>query len=608
MIKNEISGGTIPVSASGNGPLSSLRASLAGMTRLHWTCVLLLFVCYTLLRVVVWQRTVLFEDNDSVALVWWTQVFLAFDPEAIVRMDADANLFYTFLGALCSLPGLSAEAGARLASLLSSLALFWIMFLIGLRIARPFPVLLGLVLLTFNPEMVRLSPAVLTEPSYVAVIHAGLLVLWWQLPRLSYAGAAGAAILFGCAFLIRMEGILFLAFGPLVAGLYYFLERPVGWGGRRLLSWSLLYVACFCVISGLQIWRVSHVTGTPAINGRQVWIALRAAPVGGDSPDSKLWGLDFRPDQVNIRYLKQNARELSDLPKADEPSAGLVRNFAVTLIDNLRDLHNRRMVELFGLPVVVLAVLGLLLLYESGRRFELVLVLLVVAWGLAAPLLHNVVIRHIAVIAPLLLLIAGIGADSLARMLSRGPARMTPWMIPLGAVALALAAWAHPLRAALTPAQQNRYENPAALEDPVRIVRRIAEEKPRRTVMPIRRGRADPPGPPIRKDGRQAAVASMSPFLSYYTEARFFILPWTDYRGLVNYCRLNHVDVLYLLDIGVAYPFLTDFESDAWQADFSLLHSFEDASGRRMRLYRVKPAPSDEESQAPDTEPLPPAS
>jgi hypothetical protein len=596
MIKNEISDGTIPVSASDNGSQGGLRAALAGMTRLHWTCVLLLFFCHTLLRVVVWQRTVLFEDIDSVALVWWTQVFLKFDPQAIARMDADASLFYPFLSALCSLPGLSAEAGARLASLLSSLALFWIMFLIGLRIARPFPVLLGLVLLTFNPALVRLSPAVLTEPSYVAVVHAGLLVLWWQLPRLAYSGAAAAALLFGCAFLNRMEGILFLAFGPLVAGLYYFLKRPVGWGVRRLLNWSLLYVACFAVIGGLQIWRESHIMGVPAINGRQVWTSLRSAPVGGDSPDAKLFGLDFSPDQVNVRYLKQNARELFDLPKADEPSAGLVRNLAIALIRNLRDLHDRRMVELFGLPVVVLAVLGLLQLYQSGRRFELLLVLLVVAWGLAAPLLHNVVIRHIAVIAPLVLLIAGLGADSLTRLLVPGPARMAPWMIPMGAVALALAAWAYPLRAVLTPDQQDRYQSQAALEEPVRIVRRIADEKPRRAVVPDRRGRADRPGPPDRQDGRQAAVVSRAPFLSYYAEARFFILPWTDYRGLVNYCRLNDADVLYLHGVtGIAYPFLADFESDAWQADFSLLYQVEDASGRPVRLYRLKPAPTDEE-------------
>ena len=602
MIKNVFATGTASAGTAACGTVDRLKVSLASLTPLHWIWVLLLFACYTVLRVMVWQRSVLFEDTDSVALVWWAQAFLTLDPEAIMRLDADASLFYPFLSALCSLPGWSADTGARLASLLSSLALFWFIFLIGLQIARPVPVLLGLVLLTFNPEMVRLSPTILTEPSYVAIVYAGLLVLWWQLPRLAYSGAVVAGFLFACAFLNRMEGILFVGFGPLAAGLYFLWKRPPGWGWSRLISWSLLYVACFSLIAGLQIWRVSHVMGTLAINGRQVGSVLSHAPVGDDTPEAKILGLDFSPDQINVRYLKQNARELFDLPRPDDPSASLVRNFTIALIRNLYDLHDRRLVQLFGLPVVVLAVLGLLQLYQTGRRFESVLVLLVVVWGLAAPLVHNVVIRHIAVMAPLLLLIAGLGADFLARLLlAGGSARMRSWVISLGTVVLALLAWGFPLRAVLNPPHQDNYHSPVELAEPVRIVRQIAADKPERSVAPLRRGRADPPGSPTQNPGRQAAVVSRTPFLPYFAQARFLPLPWTDYPGLVNYCRLNEADALYLQELNQALPFWNDFASDAWQADFLLLYQGEDAYGRPVRLYRFKATATDEASRPSDS-------
>jgi hypothetical protein len=126
-----------------------------------------------------------------------------------------------------------------------------------------------------------------------------------------------------------------------------------------------------------------------------------------------------------------------------------LRTFAL----NLDELLRMRLGELFGALVIAFFAFSLLHLYQRGRRYEIVLILGFIGFGLAGPLLHNVVIRHILVIAPIVLLVAGIGVVHLSGLLLEQRKATYPRAHLLAATLclLAITSWAVPLRGTFYP-------------------------------------------------------------------------------------------------------------------------------------------------------------
>jgi hypothetical protein len=522
-------------------------------------------VIFVVLRAFAWHQTALLEDHDSTGLLRWTQTVLTFDIRAIVSLDPDASLFFPFFAALFSLPGWSLETAARLVSFASSVLLFVALIGIGWQMgASAVAILFGLILLAFNPELVPLSIAVLTEPSYVATVYLGFLLFCSQYKVPTLPGAALLGVVFGLAFLNRLEGILFLGFVPFMLGVYYFWRKPKNYTARRAAAWAAVFVMTFSTIAGLQIARVSHEMGSPAVNGRQAWTLLLHTDGVGDSYQERIYGLSFDPGQVNIMHAKGNFRALSTRV-VDEGLLDVAKSYIRTLILNLDDLYSNRATALLGHLVIIFFAFGLLQLYQTGRRFEVTLIGAFIACGLLAPLLHNVAIRHIIVIAPIMLLVAGIGIESLSRSLSGSASQRrlgsaaVAWVLVLATVA----AWAYPLRAALRPPEVSREYSVMELREPIRTISQMTAET----------------GVTPRLIARRA-------YLAYFADAEHIRMPYASYDELVRYISLNDASLLYLTDEARAYPFAAAFDAGAYHEDFELIYEGVDAQGGSVELYR----------------------
>lgn len=536
----------------------------------QWVAICIIFLLYIGFRVLIWRNTVLLEDHDSTGLLRWAIPFLELDFKGVLRLDPDASLFYPFLIALFSWPGWSLEAGARLASLVSGVVLFGAMLGIGRQIAAPAAILVGLLFLAFNPEIAALYVAVLTEPSYVATVYLGLMLFWWQYRQPTLGGAALLGVIFGLAFLNRLEGILFAGFVPVMLCLYYLWYRPPSWGWQRLVGWCVVFLACFAVLAGLQILRVSHEMGALAVNGRQVWTLLMHSPTVGSGYLEQIYGLYFDPAQVNMKYLKQNFAAASSLATEQVGFGELARSYARTLWFNLNDLYSVRLTILFGHLVVIFFAFGLMHLLRAGRFFEVVLILAFICLGLLAPLLHNVVIRHILVVAPIILLVAGIGMVSVAEMLASLRPGAASVVAPGMVAALALVvvgSWGMPIRAALKPPDSNREYSWAELREPVRLVSGAGLHDPR----------------------QKPRVMARRAYLAQYAGAVFVTMPYGSYDQLVEYSALNSVDLLYLNSDNARFPFTGDFATDRHREHFTLVYQGEDAQGAPVALYRFHP-------------------
>lgn len=533
----------------------------------NWFVFFGIFFMYLALRCLAWKSTILLEDHDSISYLRHITVFLNFDLQQIVNLDPDSTPFYPLFGALCSLPGWSVETGARLCSLLFSMLLFLAVIGIGKQIAERSSVLIGLLILSLSPILVFLSISVLTEPSYIALIYLGFWLFLTQYENPTFGKAPLLGIIFGLAFLNRTEGFLYLAFIPLLQGAHFLLEGRKHYALRQFIGWAFLFVFCFSMIAIPQIWRVSHKMGQLAINGRQAWMAILNNP-DGKTYNEKIYGLDFSPSQLNIYYIKSHPIVMSEF--ASTKGLKYYLDVFKKFMHNLKDLYQNRLGVLIGPIGLIFFGFGLIELYRSGRFFEVLLIAAFIVLNLVAPLMHNVAIRHIAVISPLIMIVEGAGVVYLYRTLSsmQQSASLVRLVITFVFFFPLIVESAYPLLKNSLRSEHFNYEySPDDLRKPVKIVKQIARDEM----------------------VRSPNISARKGYLAYFAEGTQLAIPHTTYEGLVKYCDMNNVDFVYLQHrLLSGYPFLSEFLKNNSAPDFALLYIAKDRSGRNMELYRFQ--------------------
>jgi len=522
-------------------------------------------VAYVAVRIAAWRHTVLFEDTDSVGLLNQTKVWLTADPAVILRdLNPDNTPFVPVLTALLSLGGWPLDFAARMVSFLFSFVLFAGVLGLALRFDGRRAAVVALVMLACSSALVPFSFALLTEPSYVATVYAGLFLFFRQHrePRLSWAAALG--VLFAVAFLNRTEGLLFLASIPLLQALHFMIERPGGYTARRLGAWAATYLVVFALISAPQVWRVSRQMGGFYFNGRQAWAILLDHP-DARSREAKLWGLDYSPSRVNIEVLRLDPEVRARLSRDENPLV-----FVKSAVENLSLVYQAYLPRTIGLIGAALAAVGLIVLARR-RRFLAAAAVLLIAQLLAAPVVqYHVLARHVLVLVPLAFVLAGVGAAALPRLLF-GPYPQ-PVMRTAGVTAVAAGLWvmaeALPLRYALEPPTFNAEYDPATLREPVAIVRSIVAREP----------------------SRKHLVADRRAYLPYYAGVPDIRVPYTDLAGLTRYLTANEADLLFLEYSQVrGYPFLAELGAPTPPPGYTRLYRADTPTSDRLELYRFAP-------------------
>jgi hypothetical protein len=372
------------------------------------------FVVYLLLRIVAWGNASDLEDHDSTALLRAIEQIAQFDWQVFLNINPDMTPVYPGFSALFSVFAPSVEGAARACSLFFSCLLFAAVIGVGRHYASSFEIGIGVAILAFNPFMIRLSYSVLTEPSFIAVIYLGLWFFLAQYKTPKIWSAVGLAVIFGLSFLNRIEGILYLAAIPALQLSHFLFDRERKYDAKFLALWSAVFILTFTALSAPQVWRVSEKMGSFSLNGRTVWSAVMAAP-DGKSYDEKIYGLDESPAQTNLDYFQEHPEGVARLSSSFNPA-----DYIRIVTRNLDDLSQNRVGQLIGFIVLMFFGIGLLAVYRAGKYFECFVVVSFIAIGLFAPLLHNVVLRHIAVIAPMVMLVAGIGIVRTSRTIFRG--------------------------------------------------------------------------------------------------------------------------------------------------------------------------------------------
>lgn len=521
------------------------------------------FLTYLIVRIVGWNNTVLLEDTDSLGNIRWIKEFLTFDLHKIIDIDPDFTPFYLFFSAIFSLLTGTVETGARLCSFLFSIVLFFSFAGIGKHLAKPYELLLASVLLAFSPVLISLSYAVLTEPSYIATVYLGLWLFWTQYKAPTLGKAVLMGIVFGLCFLNRLEGIIYLAVIPFFQVVHYIFFKGRAYTLKTLLIWSLLYVGTFSAVIAPQVWRVSNIVGEFALNGRQVWSIVLNNP-DGKSYREKIHGLDYSPGERNIVYLKRHPEAWKKMVSTFDPG-----DYIRTVIENLRDMKRHRLSELIGYTGLVFFIFGLFYLYRTGRIYEAFIICCFIGASLVPPLLHNVVLRHIAVIAPLMLLVIAMGVNYVSSFLSErtGRQKILPYALSMCFVFLMIGLSVKPLWAiVINPPTYNKEYSPEKLKEPVRLVKSIVKSE----------------------IGHEAVIVADTGYLAHYADAKQEYMPYANLDALLKYIDLKNADFLYLQEDRLKKsPFYQEYLDSGLPSNYVLIYSGTDAYGGRVELYRI---------------------
>lgn len=520
--------------------------------------VLFIFIVYIALRLNGLIHVEKVEDHDSIELLKQTQDFLDFAFAKLITASPDLTPFYPFFSSIFSWAGGSVELGTRICSLFFSTVLFIAVVYICKLLRLEFITLCVCVLfLTLSPVLTSLSYATLTEPSYIATCYIALAYFLYQSSRPTSGTAILSGFLFGLCFLNRTEGFIFIAVIPFLQLIHFFLGKA-NYGKGQFLRWILIYTLVFSVTILPQIVRVSSVLDQPALNGRQVWTVLLKSDIG-KSYNEIILGLKYNESQVNLLYAFSHPEVTKNLNAELD-----VKNYIIIIKNNIYSFLTVRIDQLTGKPIFLFAILGLIVLWTRGRRSEAAMFATFIGACLVPAFIHNVVIRHIAIIAPLLLILAAIGVEMLAMQLAETlkPRQNIHKLITIF-IAIFLS-WS--ILHTKGGANNNEYEP--------EIAKAIASI--------------------IIKDANMLGIdsptiASRKSYIPYFAGEKQILLPYTDLKGLSEYLRLNKANYM-LVDEKLLknFPWQKELKQSGKFVGWKLIYTEKNyvRGGRTLHVYR----------------------
>lgn len=505
------------------------------------------------------------ESHDSLGYIQTAGIFRSLDFQAILDLTPTSLPLYSIAIAIFSLLTGELEIAARLVSLAASAATALAIFLLAKRLSAPWGGIIAVAILAVNPYLIRFSYSILSEPLYSAIFAWALYIFVAQVRSPDIKSWLVLGLLGGIAFAARFESILLFASLPFLQAVFLCFAQTKP-DKSHLGKIALVYLCTFTVLTAPQVWRVSEQMNSFALNGRTVWKTILSAD-DGKPFHHKLYGLDYSPVMTNLHYLFQNPEARSELAQS-KPLITAVSQQTKNIIVNMERIHVDLVPRLIGIPVFAFAVIGFLVILRSAYVAEAMSLLLILGIGLTAPLVYRVTLDHIALVAPPLTMLAGIGVNDSIRSLVQvfGRSFACRMLLITCLIGAATAPYGIDMfRLYTKPDDPNSFYNQAAIRDPVAELQRATAGT-----------------------DRTPRILSTHGFIAYFAGVERVIAPWTDFTGLRVYMDAHHVDFVYINKYLQEHPFVSALDSPEWNREFTLLYEGNNEDEGVHKLYSRK--------------------
>ena len=519
-----------------------------------------ILVIFLLLRIISWSQVETLEDHDSVNYLKTAEIIKSYQWE---KLDSRDTFFYPITIGLLNALGIKLETAGRMISFLSSVILFFTIYFLGKKLTTLNNTFIALLLLTFSPFFISFSFAVLSEPSYISLTYLGILLFlnFIRRPKLTKVFTLG--LIFGLSFSDRAEGIIFLFFIPLLVFLYHLGNKDQYYSKRKLLSWGGIFIVGFSIITVPIIYFVSSQMGTFSINGRTAWEELLKRDKR--SYEETINSLDFDPAQTNLNYVLSHPTTLKN-----SDITGKFFQDIKFIFNNLKVLITEQLSSVLGIFILIFSGIGIYQFILYKKIQELLFVLSIIIIVLIPPMfLYSFIDRHIAIVAPILILVAGMGLGEISTKIEnlisdKRLLKILKNKIPIIIVGFTLFFSVSWLNDALRHPSQNSEYNYKFLQKPIKILKNDIE---------------------VNNIAFPKMVARKA-YFPFYAGINNITTPYTDYKHLIKYIKLNHANYLFLeYDHLRNYPFIRDFDGKK-TTDFVLLYSSSENGKNKIALYR----------------------
>lgn len=531
----------------------------------EWLWVTFIFIFFIALRIFSLTHATVFEDHDSLRYLdvaklikngRWDQIELG-------------SISYTGLIAILYNFGIGLELGGRLISLIFSIVLFFSVYFISKKISDIKTALITILILSFTPYLINLSVFVLTESSYIGIVYLGVCLLWYHLEKPGYLRFLFIGIVFGLAFTVRPEGIVFVVLIPVIQSICFYLWNKKLVPNAKKLSLIVLVVIGFLGLALPVIINESNYMGTLSIDERTAWEKLLKIP-DGKSYDAKTYGLDFSPDTINVDYVVTHPEVFKKYDLKESPHHNIKFFF-----NNLKDLDKFQLSSLVGIFVIFFLGIGLVDLFIKRKFKDIFLIISFGTIFLLIPLiwLKTFETRHIAVAAPLLIIVAGIGlkysSDTVENWLKEKRfGFLLKDKVHLVLIGVMIFITLSSLNDSLRHPTFNSAYSAGEFNEAIYALKND-----------INKNKISDP-----------MVVARKLYFPFYAGVDGIEIPFTDYNGLINYCKLRKANYVYLNSKELkTFPFLQVFDENK-AADFDLIYEKTVNDNKKIELYRFDPS------------------
>ncbi len=322
------------------------------------------------------------------------------------------------------------ELAGRMVSLLFGVVLIAPFYVLVARFYSTKVAWYGSLIIAFFPMLIESSVSALTESLYIFLAITGILVGLQAMKQPSAKLAAITGILFGLSYLTRPEGIgLFIAF--IAVDLIVWINQIFRQHRSRLHWIGISAVGCFMVISAPYWVYLHHATGHWTLSSKGT-ANLHGALTAMEHKDQSVnpWLL-LNDDNTRLpdddiyhtgdflkNYHSSKVPARSGMENNLEGTADLLR-FVKKYLKDFHQVNTGAIGNVLGLPLLVLAVLGLLGGIDTQQRLWQDLYLLsyvLFFWVVVIPIFH-VTERYLLPMVPIVLIWSARGIDHLIEWL-----------------------------------------------------------------------------------------------------------------------------------------------------------------------------------------------
>src|SRR3989338_4641110 len=484
-----------------------------------------------------------------------------------VDIEGNLNLLltplYPVLIGLLSLIIKNLELSARLISITFGVLLVIPVYLIAKKFHGKKIGYLSALFIALYPPLVYISTITYTDSLYLFLLFTSLYIGWLALTENKIKLYLILGLMLGLCYLTRPEAVFYVLFFSVLIFLKFIKTLKVNM--KQVISGLILLIFSFLIISSPYLIFLHEHTGKWSLSQKtDVVFKFRENTLYSPEYEKANFGLSADGKSLNLSPYDATAKQ-SMLSVILSDPAGITKRY----VSNIYAENSQIIPSLFPFIFIVIITIGIFSSSWDKENYKKELFLIVLSlYPLLLYPLFWVEERYLLPITPIFIIWLAKGSLELSnwakKTLNNLSVKINNKIIPILIISLVLIAFLIG-NLIITSSLNPKYE---------------------KSDQAIEHKEA---GLWLKENVQNPVVMSRKPWVSFYSEGNFVMLPYADYNETINYARYNNVEYLVIDEryIPALRPQLTFLLNEENTKDLELVYKNTDYK-YKILIYKLK--------------------